>query len=132
MATGAVDGFNAYKNCSRRGPAERFRLRAERARADDGRGAANDVRIKDSSASRQHCVLRRDADGWRVLDLGSRHGTLVNGVPCSDEPLRNDDQLGIGRSAFVFFSPHDAESEATVSIEVGDDATHSGATRDVR
>lgn len=67
-----------------------------------GRGAAADVRIDDRWTSRRHCELQ-DADGriW-VRDLGSRHGTFVNGKLVIDEtPLLPGDELCVGLSHFV-------------------------------
>jgi pSer/pThr/pTyr-binding forkhead associated (FHA) protein len=45
-----------------------------------GRGIECDVVIQDLKASRRHCQLTRKEDGFLLEDLGSRNGTLVNGV----------------------------------------------------
>jgi pSer/pThr/pTyr-binding forkhead associated (FHA) protein len=45
-----------------------------------GRAADCDVVIQDLKASRRHCQLTRKEDGFLLEDLGSRNGTLVNGV----------------------------------------------------
>jgi pSer/pThr/pTyr-binding forkhead associated (FHA) protein len=45
-----------------------------------GRGVECDVVIKDLKASRRHCQLTRQPEGFLLEDLGSRNGTLVNGV----------------------------------------------------
>ena len=45
-----------------------------------GRAANNDYSFpEDGELSRQHLAFERFGDGWLVLDLGSRNGTLVNG-----------------------------------------------------
>ncbi|MBV9072403.1 MAG: FHA domain-containing protein, partial [Acidobacteria bacterium] len=44
-----------------------------------GRGAGNRLCISDPVLSRQHCVIKRESDHFVVRDLGSRHGTVVNG-----------------------------------------------------
>jgi len=67
-----------------------------------GRGTSADLRIDDRWTSRRHCELQ-DADG-RILvrDLGSRHGTFVNGQPVAHEtPLLPGDELCVGLSHFV-------------------------------
>lgn len=45
-----------------------------------GRRAAADLRLPHESVSEDHAALRREADGWQLVDTGSRNGTWVNGV----------------------------------------------------
>jgi pSer/pThr/pTyr-binding forkhead associated (FHA) protein len=45
-----------------------------------GRGTDCDVVIQDLKASRRHCQLTRNPEGFLLEDLGSRNGTLVNGT----------------------------------------------------
>lgn len=65
-----------------------------------GRGkVGNEVAIPDvvQSVSRQHLEIRREKDGYRLVDLGSRNGTLVNGVYATDIFLKNGDEIRIGQ-----------------------------------
>ncbi len=54
-----------------------------------GRGAECGVRIEDDRVSRRHAVLTPGASGspgrsgWMVRDLGSKNGTLIDGVPAA-------------------------------------------------
>lgn len=69
--------------------------------AEMGRGMDVAVRIDDRWLSRRHCRLEF-ADGVLVVrDLGSRHGTYVNGQRISDAKLLPGDELCIGLSHFV-------------------------------
>ena len=51
-----------------------------------GRGERADVRVRDASVSREHARLEPSegpggtAQGWRVVDLGSRNGVFVDGA----------------------------------------------------
>jgi pSer/pThr/pTyr-binding forkhead associated (FHA) protein len=51
--------------------------------------------------SRQHCQLRVGEGGVFLTDLGSRHGTLVNGTLINRETrLQQGDQIQIGPLVF--------------------------------
>lgn len=44
-----------------------------------GRGSKNQIIIRDTEVSREHCRLIRLMDAYEVRDLGSSNGTFVNG-----------------------------------------------------
>ncbi|CAI3793537.1 FtsK/SpoIIIE domain-containing protein [Pseudarthrobacter sp. MM222] len=50
-----------------------------------GRSPHADLSLPTGSASWDHCRLRREEDGLRVLDGGSTNGTLVNGEPVGED-----------------------------------------------
>lgn len=66
-----------------------------------GRGAECHIRPNSEWVSRQHCVLRVAGDAVHIRDLGSRNGTLVNGVLLDRErQLDNGDQVQVGPLVF--------------------------------
>lgn len=66
-----------------------------------GRAPGSDLRLCDSSVSRSHAELRREADGWRLYDLGSTNGTHVNGHRVtSSVSVHPGDQVAFGGLAF--------------------------------
>lgn len=66
-----------------------------------GRGAECQVRPNSEWISRQHCLLRVTAEGAFLRDLGSRNGTLVNGVLLEQEKrLTDGDKLELGPLVF--------------------------------
>ena len=68
-----------------------------------GRQASCRIVFNDSNVSREHAQLRRSADGWKLLDLGSTNGTKINGVKIAEEQLLvNGDELGFGTSSAKF------------------------------
>lgn len=68
-----------------------------------GRLPQCEVRLEnEQSLSRTHARIYREGDGWRVEDLGSKNGTMVNGVAVTDAPLRDGDALRFGDVDAVF------------------------------
>lgn len=66
-----------------------------------GRGAECHIRPNSEWVSRQHCLLRVTPEGTYVRDLGSRNGTLINGVRVvSEHRLEPGDQLQVGPLVF--------------------------------
>lgn len=71
-------------------------------RAVVGRTSSADWTIPDMTVSRTHAAVEAHGGGWLVRDLGSRHGTWVNGVRLGEGevmPLRGGDEVRFGRWA---------------------------------
>ena len=68
-----------------------------------GRDPENQLALTDRQASRRHARFSAAGDGYRVVDLGSTHGTLVNGVRASDHQLADGDEIQVGKFRLVFF-----------------------------
>jgi pSer/pThr/pTyr-binding forkhead associated (FHA) protein len=79
-----------------------------------GRGEGCHIQIVDDAVSRRHLQIRRDdADtAYRLQDLDSANGTLVNEVPVKREtPLADGDLIGIGQTQLMFSSVDFADRE---------------------
>src|SRR5215472_7311120 len=74
-----------------------------------GRDASNGLPIGDPSVSRRHCVIRPEGSGFKIRDLESRNGTLVNGEQVKDHWLHHLDEIAVGDSVFRFLLEDDAE-----------------------
>jgi len=62
-----------------------------------GRGPENHLVLRDPAVSWKHAIVELTRGGIRVRDLGSKHGTEVNGATIEKESvLQRGDQLGIG------------------------------------
>ena len=66
-----------------------------------GRAPSASVRISDRWLSREHCTIYRDDNSLVVRDLGSTHGTYVNGQQVQEAILRSGDRISIGLTTFV-------------------------------
>ena len=67
-----------------------------------GREASNGIAVTDPSVSRKHCLLSGQDGKFRVRDLDSRNGTLVNGVGVKEQWLQQGDEIATGDSSFLF------------------------------
>ena len=73
-----------------------------------GRALEADVRVNDPKASRLHARIRTERDPesgetrYRVTDLGSTNGTLLNGEPITEATLEDGDKLVIGEHLMRF------------------------------
>lgn len=67
------------------------------------------IRLLTQRVSRNHCELRRSADGgWSIVDLRSTNGLFVNGVRVSGADLHDGDELRIGEYHFRFSNPFES------------------------
>jgi len=73
-----------------------------------GRALEADVRLNDAKASRLHARITRESDTqsgtqvFRIRDLGSTNGTLVNGQVVTEKTLTDGDKILIGDHLFRF------------------------------
>ena len=98
-----------------------------------GRDASNGLPIGDPSVSRRHCLIRPEGSGFKIRDLESRNGTLVNGEQVKDHWLHHLDEIAVGDSVFRFLLEDDAEriSGSSRSVEF-DDLGQTHATAEIR
>jgi hypothetical protein len=74
--------------------------------ADDavtiGRTPDCDVNLSDPNVSRRHAEVRRQGDGFVVVDLGSTNGTRVNGQGVKVQTLDDGDEITVGATRLRF------------------------------
>ena len=88
----------------------------ERAEIVLGRALEADIRINDSRASRLHARISLVQDDnappvYRISDLGSTNGTLLNGRPVTEATLHDGDKLTIGEHLLRFELLDDVDRE---------------------
>jgi serine phosphatase RsbU (regulator of sigma subunit)/pSer/pThr/pTyr-binding forkhead associated (FHA) protein len=69
-----------------------------------GRSSAVELSFPDDSGlSRQHLAIERDGEGWALLDLGSKNGTMLNGAKVNGRvPLKSGDRITAGHLILVY------------------------------
>lgn len=67
-----------------------------------GRGPDSDWAIEDDAMSREHAALEFVTKGFRIRDLGSMNGVLVNGAEVKVAVLKHGDRFQLGGHEFQF------------------------------
>ncbi|MBW2526940.1 MAG: sigma 54-interacting transcriptional regulator [Deltaproteobacteria bacterium] len=80
------------------GPAAGTEARSTGERFSIGSDQSNDLVVDDSTASRFHCEIVVGPRGAWLRDLGSRNGTVLDGVPIVEAGLREGSLIQLGRS----------------------------------
>lgn len=84
------------------GPARGVTWQSSTDRCAIGSQAGNDLVIDDTTVSRFHCEVVLDESKIRVRDLGSRNGTVVDGVSIMSAFLRAGSLLRLGKTVLRF------------------------------
>jgi hypothetical protein len=74
----------------------------DKERISMGRGPGADLEFPDNCMSRKHAVLELTRDGYRIQDLGSTNGVLVNGSRVQVSGLKHRDRFQIGEHTFQY------------------------------
>jgi phosphoserine phosphatase RsbU/P len=72
-----------------------------------GRKVDKDLVIADPRVSRDHAQIMQEGQDFFLVDLGSKHGTFVNGERIQRQKLERGDRLEFGArdSAYILFNP---------------------------
>jgi transcriptional regulator with GAF, ATPase, and Fis domain len=94
-----------------------------------GSDPSNTIHLRDDpTVSPHHCRIEPGEHGFRVLDLESRHGTFVNGLPVRERELEPGDQIAIGGNLFHFLPAADAAPPGDRDAVLCDDGLYAAAT----
>ena len=72
-----------------------------------GRHDDSEISLDDITVSRRHAEIVRTGTGYLVRDVGSLNGTYVNNARIDEAPLRQGDELQVGKFRLVFFEKAD-------------------------
>ena len=88
-----------------------------------GRGERAQIRLRDRAMSRAHARLRRDGEGFCVVDLGSPNGLYLNGHRLRGEAALSDgDVLELGHTLLRYQAPLEAPMAAAPAGAAADAA----------
>jgi len=86
-----------------RGPNRGARFLLDRTLTTVGRHPEADIFLDDITVSRRHAEFVRDADEFRVHDVGSLNGTYVNGERAEERLLTSGDEVQVGKFKLVAY-----------------------------
>jgi SARP family transcriptional regulator, regulator of embCAB operon len=67
-----------------------------------GRLGDRDLVLDDLDVSRQHAEIRRSGTVYRLVDMGSANGTVLNGQRIADHQLADGDEIRLGGVTMTF------------------------------
>jgi pSer/pThr/pTyr-binding forkhead associated (FHA) protein len=81
-----------------------------------GRGPGVDLAFDDSCMSRQHVALELTQDGFRLRDLGSTNGVVLNEAPVEVASLKHGDRFKLGEHTFQYVVEERARAPRVYAI----------------
>ncbi len=88
----------------RQGSKRGSQIMLDQAETTLGRHPESDVFLDDITVSRRHATVTRTDGGFIVSDAGSLNGTYINRELVDKAPLRDGDELRVGKFRLVFVS----------------------------
>ncbi|WP_425614594.1 EAL domain-containing protein [Anatilimnocola sp. NA78] len=91
-----------------------------------GRNESCDYQVPSTRVSREHASISKDGKHFRIKDLGSTNGTLVNGKKIAEALLTDGDLLTFADAEFCFRTPSSESARVTVThvMDGGSSASH--------
>jgi len=84
-----------------------------------GRAEGADIRIDDSSVSKNHAQIINEGARWKVVDLMSANGTYVNGAKGLTSYLKSGDRIRFGQVECQFLLTDQAQSASSAPQSAG-------------
>jgi len=75
-----------------------------------GRSSKGDIQIDEEAISRSHATIYDTGEHYLLKDMASTNGTYVNDLEITNQPLRDGDQIKIGRTIFKFLTGSNVEA----------------------
>ncbi len=92
-----------------------------------GRQPDRNLFLPTPQVSREHAIIHRDANGFLIQDVGSRHGTFVNGERKDRARLKSGDRIQLG-TASVELLFVDAENQTLGAAPTSRFSTDAGGS----
>ena len=93
------------------------RIVTEKKRLSIGRTKENDIVLENRGVSRKHAMIEFNENAAVVIDNESLNGTFVNNRKITEEILRDDDTITIGKYSLVYHTDSSQETDASADFD---------------
>ena len=93
------------------------RIVTEKKRITIGRTNDNDVVLENRGVSRKHAMIEFNNNAAVIIDNESLNGTFVNNRKITEEVLRDEDVITIGKYSLVYHTESKAPAEGMASMD---------------
>ena len=93
------------------------RVVTEKKRISIGRTNDNDIVLENRGVSRKHAMIEFNNDAAVIMDNESLNGTFVNSRKISEEVLRDEDVITIGKYALIYHNEARASDDVMASMD---------------
>lgn len=93
------------------------RIVVEKKRISIGRTHDNDIVLENRGVSRKHAMIEFNNNAAVILDNESLNGTFVNNRKITEEVLRDDDTITIGKYNLIYHSAHSQDHDAGAGFD---------------
>lgn len=93
------------------------RIVTEKKRISIGRTKDNDIVLENRGVSRKHALIEFNEKAAIVIDNESLNGTFVNNRKISEEVLRDDDVITIGKYQLIYHSEQSQDGDAAADFD---------------
>jgi pSer/pThr/pTyr-binding forkhead associated (FHA) protein len=93
------------------------RIVTEKKRLSIGRSRDNDIVLENRGVSRKHAIIEFNNNAAVVIDNESLNGTFVNNRKITEEILRNDDTITVGKYSLVYHTETSQEHDGGADFD---------------
>lgn len=93
------------------------RVVVDKRRVSIGRTKDNDIVLENRGVSRKHAIIEFNDSGAVVIDNESLNGTFLNDRRITEEILRDNDQITIGKYSLIFNGQTPANENSDISCD---------------
>jgi adenylate cyclase len=96
-----------------------------------GRHGENDLVLEDVFVSRQHATLFLEDDEYKIQDMDSSYGVIINGDKVNETALKYGDKIQLGNTIITFVEDRHYENEEQGSVAELDEKLYKEQSKDI-